>query len=223
MEDLADHDWIVDTTVDDGEAWGYMHDTRYKTVSRLVHNLVDTVSKNGCFLLNVGPTPDGQIPDPAKEILRGVGDWLAVNGEAVYGTTPWTAFGEGPAQMKKRGAFSEREETRYGARDIRFTAGEDALYVTCLGWPAEPVTVASLKELYPSEIRSIGMLGCDQDVRWTATPDGLTIHPPEQRPCRLSDHACVFRVQRDFPLLRNGTGEAGHGTEKLTSGRRNDA
>jgi len=199
MLELAHHDWIIDTTVDDGEAWGHMHNARYKTVSHLIHCLMDTVSKNGCFLLNVGPTLDGEIPDEAKAILRGMGDWLAVNGEAVYGTTPWMVYGEGPSLMKKSGAFSEREETRHTAQDIRFTAAENALYATCLGWPGERLTVASWRDLYPSEIQSVRMLGVDRDLRWSLSPDGLTVHLPRERPCA---HAYVFKALKNDPILR---------------------
>ena len=61
------HDWITDTTVDAGEAWGYMQDAEYKSAKSLIHYLLDNVSKNGYLLLNVGPKPDGTIPEEAQK------------------------------------------------------------------------------------------------------------------------------------------------------------
>ncbi len=71
MGALAYHDWITDATVDDEEGWGYLRETADKTVDSLVHYLIDNVSKNATLLLNMGPKPNAEIPEPAKENLRG--------------------------------------------------------------------------------------------------------------------------------------------------------
>jgi alpha-L-fucosidase len=64
----------------------------------LIADLVDVVSKNGALLLNIGPRADGTIPEQDTAILRSIGHWLEVNGEAIYETRPWKIFGEGPTE-----------------------------------------------------------------------------------------------------------------------------
>jgi alpha-L-fucosidase len=193
---LAHHDWITDSTVDDGQGWGYLKQTGYKTPASVIHYLVDNVSKNGALLLNIGPKPNGEIPEEAKTILKETGKWLAVNGEAIFNTSNWIAFGEGPAQLKKAGGFNEDEKPAYSAKDVRFTVKGNALYATCLGWPAGPVTIETLKSLYAAEIQSVRMLGVDRDLKWKLDGKGLTITPPAKKPC---EHAYAFRIVRGKP------------------------
>ena len=174
-----------------------MQEAGFKPVRTLVHNLVDNVSKNGNLLLNVGPMLNGEIPEQAKQCLLGIGKWLDVNGEAIYGTIPWVKYGTGPTEMKRTGYFSEQDEVEYTAEDIRFTARDNVLYATFLGWPEEEVTIRDLKRLWESEISSVTMLGIDRELKWSMTEDGLVVERPEAKPC---EHACVFRIQRQDPF-----------------------
>jgi alpha-L-fucosidase len=200
-DELNHHDWVTDTTVDDGSGWGYNRDATYKPLPTLIHYLVDNISKNGNLLLNVGPKPDGEIPAEAKDLLTGIGRWLEVNGEAVYGTAAWTTYGEGPTKMKKAGYFMEDAEVHYGAEDVRFTCRGDVLYAFLLGWPRDQVTIKSLGTLYPSEIVSVRMLGVERDVSWSLGREGLTVRIPQEQPC---EHAFVLRIQRKQPFSNQG-------------------
>lgn len=191
MTELTYHKWITDTSVDDQGAWSYVQNAGFKSVTSLVHNLVDNVSKNGYLLLNVGPKANGEIPEPARECLLGIGKWLDVNGEAIYGTTAWVTHGEGPTEMKESGAFSEREKVHFTANDIRFTFKNNALYAICLGWPGDEVTIRSLGKLYKSEIGPIKMLGVDKELGWSLSEKGLKIKTPDEKPC---EHAHVFKI-----------------------------
>ena len=94
--DLTYHEWITDSTVDDGRGWGYVEGLGFKTVENLVTNLVDRVSKNGYLLLNVGPKPDGTIPDEAKDLLLGIGSWLGSTAIAFTARPP----GSSPARAR---------------------------------------------------------------------------------------------------------------------------
>ena len=205
MDHLTYHAWITDTSIDDQGAWSYVKGVKFKSVKRLVNNLIDRVSKNGYLLLNVGPKPDGTIPDKAKKCLYGIGKWLKLNGEAIYGTRPWSYYGEGPTKMKKEGGFTENNEVKYTARDIRFTNKGNILYAICLGWPEKTFTIHSIGgkvnnwmggieyAFYSSEIKSISMLGIDQDLKWRMSKKGLTITRPDKKQC---EHAFVFKIIR---------------------------
>lgn len=88
-------DWESCMTMNN--TWGYKsYDNKWKSVEMLVRNIIDTASKGGNYLLNVGPTAAGEIPQPSVERLRGIGRWMRRNGESIYGTqasplkaTPW--------------------------------------------------------------------------------------------------------------------------------------
>ncbi len=198
------NDWITDTSIDDGQGWGYVKGLGFKSVDNLVDNLVDRVSKNGYLLLNVGPKPDGSIPDEVKERLLGLGAWLRMNGEAIYNTTCWEVAGEGPTQLEKKGSFNERNDLHYTGQDIRFTVNKNNLYATVLDWPGEKVLIKSLSAksptwagLYPSEIASVIMLGDGKQLKWEMTKEGLTIETPKTRPC---ENAFVFKIVRRNPF-----------------------
>ncbi|MHC4115200.1 MAG: alpha-L-fucosidase [Planctomycetota bacterium] len=140
------HEWITDSTVDDRGAWGYADDLIFKSPNRVIDNLVDRVSKNGYLLLNVGPKPDGTIPEEARDLLLEMGKWLEVNGDGIYGTTPWMIASEGPTNLGAVGDIGFNESNVvYTSKDIRFTVKGDNLYATFLDWPGDYAVIQTLR------------------------------------------------------------------------------
>jgi alpha-L-fucosidase len=185
--------WQNDTSVSK-TSWGYVSNHEYKTVDSIVDDLVDIVSKNGSLLLNIGPKADGTIAEPEERMLREIGQWLAVNGEAIYGTRPFVIYGEGPTEVME-GPFNDTKRKPFTAEDVRFTTKDGKLYATVLDWPASGrVTIHSLARKAPyftGEIASVELLGTKDALRWTRDETGLQVDLPSSRP---SAHALVIRI-----------------------------
>jgi len=184
--------WQTDTAVGK-RSWCYIEGEDYKSVESIVGDLVDIVSKNGTLLLNIGPRPDGIIPPEQEQILLGIGQWLAVNGEAIYGTRPWKTFGEGPTQISE-GYFTDTARSAFTGQDVRFTTKDNYLYAILLAWPGEQAIIQSLGTSPPQgaiEIDSVRLLGYDGDLVWSRSADGLTVKLPAQPP---GEHAFALKL-----------------------------
>ncbi len=175
--------WQSDTSVS-VHSWGYAQNDTYRSAKSLTADLIDIVSKNGNLLLNVGPKSDGTIPDEIQTVLRGMGAWLKVNGEAIYGTRPFKYFGEGPTksgQVRVGGQVEESAVKGYTAADIRFTTKGDTLYVLGLERPKDGAVL--VKTLYAgtpyltAPIKSIELLDGGK-ISWEQSPKGLKITLP---------------------------------------------
>jgi alpha-L-fucosidase len=146
------------------------------------------VSKNGALLLNIGPRADGTIPEQAEKILREIGRWLEVNGEAVYGTRPWKIFGEGPTQVVA-GSFKDTERGAFTSEDFRFTTKGNTLYAIALAWPQDGRLI--VKSLATVPVQSVELLGSRATLKWTRTAEGLVVELPAERPC---DNAFALKI-----------------------------
>ena len=154
----------------DPTSWGYnrrTQDGEYMTPNGVVDYLVDTVSKNGNLLLNIGPKADGTIPEVMQACLRQVGEWLRINGEAIYGSRPWDTYEDG---------------------DVRFTRKGNTLYAIALEWPEEELKLTSLAG---KEVVKVEMLGLTEPIVWKQSASGLVIQLPAKQPCR---YAYTFKI-----------------------------
>jgi len=184
---LEDH-WQTDTSISNA-SWGYIEHDTFKTPEFLVHQLVDIVSKNGNLLLNFGPRADGTIPDEVQATLREMGAWLKVNGEAIYATTPWKSFGEGPTQIKG-GAFHDTDTKPYTPEDFRFTAKGSTVYSIGMACPADgKATIHSLGWAHEGAslpIGSVELLGSTGKVTWAQNADALVVTLPAGAACKYA-------------------------------------
>ncbi|AWV98380.1 alpha-L-fucosidase [Arcticibacterium luteifluviistationis] len=185
---IRDFFWQTDTSIGKN-SWGYVSNWESKETNTLIDDLVDIVSKNGSMLLNVGPKSDGTIPYDQQKVLLEMGDWLKVNGEAIYGSRPFSIYGEGPTKIVE-GHLSEGNNKDLGSEDIRYTMQGEQLYAFLMEWPKSNEilikTLAKGNPNYTAKINTITMMGSDETIKFKQTKAGLKVILPSYRPCNFA-------------------------------------
>jgi alpha-L-fucosidase len=144
----------------------------YVSSRDLIHDMIDEIIRGGNYLIAVSPNADGQIPVIEQDRLNALGQWLKVNGEAVYGTRPWRIRGEGSS--------------------VRYTRSGNVIYAILLNWPG---TELILDEPNPSHYSRFSLLGRDGSLRWERIEDQVLIHLPELAPDEMPcDFAWVVKM-----------------------------
>jgi alpha-L-fucosidase len=192
--------WQTDTCIG---GWHYdrglYNRNGYKSTKTVIQTLVNVVSKNGNLLLNIPVRGDGTIDEKELKVVEGIGDWMEVNKECIFGTRPWKVFGEGPASagaaLSAQG-FNEGKGRPFTAEDVRFTQSKDGrtLYAIVLGSPTNGVSIKSLGKSagwLNTSIRHIQLLGSKENIDWRQTNQALVIAPSSQLP---NNFAVVFRI-----------------------------
>lgn len=180
-DDIAEHVWQTDDCVYDDHNWGYVPNTPIKPTNTIVDQLMDIISKNGVLMLSFAPAPNGTFPEEQKTMMRELGAWLKICGEAVYATRPYEVFGEKPAGEEKRYStgYVKHEGT---SEDIRFTRSKNnkVLYATVLDWPGEKLLMRSFVNTDLDGVKSVRLLGSKAKLKWKKTDAGMEIIMPQK-------------------------------------------
>jgi alpha-L-fucosidase len=139
--------------------------------------------------MNFPQRGDGSLYPECETVLEELAKWMPINGEAIFGTRPWTTFGEGPTAIAPKGMNELMDPMTW--QDIRFTTKGPILYAICLGVPTAEVKITSLVA-QADKIKSIELLGTTDKITWKATPEAVVIQPVAKWPCA---HAVVFKIQ----------------------------
>jgi alpha-L-fucosidase len=202
------HPWEENRGI--GFSFGYNRNeplSNYRTTEELILMLVDLVSRGGNLLLDVGPTADGRIPMIMQSRLIEMGEWLAVNGEAIYATRPWSqncqwSAGTKPTQDDGRHKYNVMDIVRKkkdGTAHIQafFTSKTETLYAITPGWPG---TELLLRDVTPKDNAKITMLGSDATLPWRVSGKDLAINLSNITPDKLPCHwAYTFKIPAKPP------------------------
>jgi len=202
--------WQCDDSL--GSTWGYTDGITYRSAESIVHELIELCSMDGNLLLNISPMGDGSIPEAQQKILTQVGDWLALNGEGIYGSRPWVRMGEGPnvpteapgdwkggSTAQQGPPIKRKTSAAMTEADFRFTTSGNHLYAFGYVYPAAEATIVSLASSV-SKVERVTLLGAAAaPLRFRQTENALKVEMPRGE---SSSMPYTLRIEGSVPLGR---------------------
>jgi len=154
-------------------SWSYVPNDIYKPTGEIIKKLVDIVSKGGNYLLNIGPNPDGEFDDTAYNRLKEIGDWIRVNGEAIYGTRMYSSYKDGES--------------------VRFTQSKDGKtkYIFMFDFPENNLQITKIGIHKSSKLQ---LLGSNKKISWKVNDKGVEIFIPKELK-KVTNHVWVIKIK----------------------------
>ncbi len=175
-------------------SWGYnCYDQDWKSPQEMLFWLVSAVSRGGNMLLNLGPLPNGELPPEAVKSISVLGDWLKINGEAIYDAEPWYVAHEGPTNFYISSTEQRKENgfvTTFTANDFFFTCKGNKVFAISLIQPNQQEL--RVKCLTGKSIKTVRLLGCDTPVSWHLAHEGFSVSIPDD--CQLHELGAVIEI-----------------------------
>lgn len=190
--------WIREAPVGD---WFYAPGFIYDP-GMMIRFIIESIARDGNAALNICLLPDGSIEDDCVRMLEEVGNWMNINGQAIYGSHAWHILGEGETnedgtlrKLPGGGLGKRHADFKFTSKDFRFTVGKDnALYAFSMSMPesGEVLKIKSLGSSVSDRVKDVSLLGCDKKINFSQTDDGLDITCPDVSDFKTS---LVFRIE----------------------------
>lgn len=182
-----------------GTSFGYLEGDTYKSIEGVIHEMVEVISRNGNFLINIGPKADGTLVTEQVERLRAMGQWLKINGEAIYGSRYWKV--------------NQQENEQ-----LSFTTNGKNLYAIKCAKPTLPFIIEATAGWNSHKVEDVSLLGVNAKVNWEMTPQGIRIFPPKN--LGKSQYAWSFKIitnenQHHPNVIQTDADKAFEGTKKV--------
>lgn len=191
--------WIREAPVGD---WFYAPGFTYDS-GMMIRYIIESIARDGNAALNICLLPDGSIEEDCVKMLEEVGEWMNINGQAVYGSRAWHTFGEGELNDKGKlrtlpggGLGKHHADFKFSSKDFRFTVGKDnALYAFSMTVPesGEELRIKSLGSVVSDKVKNISLLGSKEKINFSQNEDELIIQCPDVSDFKTS---LVFKIEQ---------------------------